>query len=121
MGLVAPVIVLLKGQPDAGQGILLTLTETLLPEKDEEGNLKRDAKGDLVMSLKATGYVAWAGNKEKLFKHDIEDLEWVEVVAVRTYEEMKEEVINDVLDVLNEDDDEESEDEPEKGAQIEEQ
>ena len=110
----SPVIVTLKGKPEMGEGILINVKTLIEPATDDTGQVIRDAQGGLTMTKRREGLVCWLDDRSQIFAHPLEDLEWVEVVAVRTYDEMKEEVTEAVLDALEEGGDDMSEgDEPE--------
>lgn len=110
----SPVIVTLKGKPEMGEGILINVETLIEPATDETGQVVRDAQGGLTMTKRREGLVCWLDDRSQIFSHPLEELEWVEVVAVRTYEEMKDEVTEAVLDALEEADEDAGEgDEPE--------
>lgn len=105
----SPVIVKLKGKSEIGEGILISVETIIEPAKDEKDQIIRDSNGNLTMVKRRECLVCWQEDKSQIYPHDLEELEWVEVVAVRTLDEMKEEVVNEVMDILDESVEDESE------------
>ena len=101
----SPVIVKLIGKPEMGEGIMINVETSLEPLKDDSDQIIRDANGQVTLVKKREALVCWLDDRSQIFVHDLADLEWVEVVAVRTLDEMKEEVkeevFNDIMDELN--------------------
>lgn len=95
-----------------GEGIMVALETIIEPSKDENGAIIRDAQGGVTMIKRREATVCWMEDRSHIFVHDLTDLEWVEVVAIRSLEEMKQEVIDDVLDVLENDGEPEVDGEP---------
>lgn len=96
LNIVSPVIVKLKANPDLGLGVIIGGTIYHDFEKDEAGVIVRDANGP-VMVKKRDIVVVWEKDKSEFFIHQLSELEPVEVVAVRSLEEMKLEVIGECL------------------------
>lgn len=96
LNIVSPVIVKLKANPNLGLGVIVGGAIYHDFEKDEAGAIVRDANGP-VMVKKRDMVVVWEKDKSDFFIHQLSELEPVEVVAVRSLEEMKLEVIGECL------------------------
>jgi len=114
MQFVSPVIVRLKGNPQVGEGIVVGGDTYLDIAKEEDGiTISRDANGAPMMVKKRDVFVVWPSDQSEIFVHQMNELEPVEVVAVRTLDDMKKEVVEEVLDILESEDDEDEQGEPE--------
>lgn len=107
MHLVSPIIVTLRSSPELGEGIVVGGETYLDIAKDEKGQIVRDENGGPMMVKKRDMFVYWPKDPSEIFIHQLADLVPIEVVAVRTLDEMKQEVIQDVLDELEADDEDE--------------
>lgn len=106
--LTSPVIVRLRAKPELGEGILVGLETQIVPLTNAAGEVERDEAGP-IMVKRREATVCWVNDRSHFFTCDLTELEWVEVVAVRTLDEMKQEVVEEVMDLLEEAEDTETE------------
>lgn len=118
MQLTSPVIVKLKSNPALGEGIWFGGETYMDIAKNDDGTIKRDANEQPVLEKRRDCYVYWPSDRSQVWTHQLHELEPQEVVAARTLDEMKREVIEEVganleddvaaivQDILSEDEDE---------------
>src|ERR1035437_700356 len=112
MQFTSPIVVTLRSNPGLGEGIAMGGETYMDILKNDDGTIARNADGGPSMVKRRDVFVYWPSDPSEIFVHQLGDLVPVEVIAVRTLDEMKKEVIDEIMELLDEDEDEDEGEDP---------